>query len=71
MQETVPRVIGNHSKLVGRVYKSSKMNPQHVSGVLGALGSMHAERLADKDEKWSHFGATYSLSGSILAPAVF
>ena len=36
--------------------KSSKINPRGVSEVLGALGSVNAERRADKDEKWSGFG---------------
>ena len=29
--------------------------------VLGALGFMNAERHAQENEKWSHFGATWSI----------
>ena len=41
---------------LGTVQKSSEINTRGFSGVSGALGSMNAERRADKDEKCSHFG---------------
>ena len=62
MQEAVPRVIGNHSKL-------SLEESQGVSGGLGSIrGSRNAE---DKDETWGHFGATWSILCAILAPTGF
>ena len=35
-------------------------------GVLGALGFMKAERHAAKGDKWSRFGATWSISFTIF-----
>ena len=69
MQETVPRVIEHRLKLS---LEGSKNDQNEIlgclGGVLGALGYMNAERRADKDEKWSHFGATSSILCAILAP---
>ena len=40
-------------------------------GVLGELGFMNAERRADKDEKWNHFGATWSIWVPFCRPLDF
>ena len=40
-------------------------------GVLIALGFMNAERRADKDEKWNHFGPTWSIVYAIWAHTGF
>ena len=55
----------------GRVQKLSKMRPGRVGGVLGALGFINAEKRADKDEKWSHFGATWSICVPFWRPLDF
>ena len=39
-----------------------------IGGVLRAFGFMNAERRADKDEQWSHLGATWSILCAMLAP---
>ena len=36
-----------------------------------AKGETYAERRPDKDEKWSLFGATWSILYAILAPTGF
>ena len=55
----------------GGIHKSLKIHFGAIGGVLGALGFMNAERRADKDEQWSHFGATWSIACAILARTGF
>ena len=57
----MPRGIENHSKL-------SLEGSGRFEGGFGALDFMNAERRANKDEKWSHFDATWSIWCAILAP---
>ena len=41
---------------------------RRFGGALGTLGFMNAERRADKDGRWTHFGATWLILCAILAP---
>ena len=53
------------------VQKSSICDHGAFQGVLGAFGFLNAERRADKNEKWKHFGATWPILCASVAPTGF
>ena len=55
----------------GRVQNHQKSDVEAFLGGLEAFGFMNAERRADKDQNWSHFGAAWLILCAILAPSGF